>query len=59
MTAALFEFESVSVVSSQVVRLQGGIIPLYAAMGVEESGEVIGLGYTPEAAARAPTLGTR
>lgn len=40
----------------QVLRLDGGVIPLYAAVAIRDGVEVIGLGFTIESASRA--LGT-
>ncbi len=37
----------------QVLRLDGGVIPLYAAVVIQDGGEVIGLGFTIESASRA------
>jgi hypothetical protein len=37
----------------QVLRLDGGVIPLYAAVTIQDGGEVIGLGFTIESASRA------
>ena len=37
----------------QVLRLEGGNLPLYAAMMIADGKEYIGLGFTPDAAERA------
>ena len=41
---------------AQVVRLDGGVIPLYAAFGIIGGHEVIGLGHTVGGAAQALEL---
>jgi len=38
---------------AQVLRLEGGVIPLYAATLVQDEAEIIGLGFTIESASRA------
>lgn len=43
---------------ARVLRLDGGMMPLYAATGELDGATVLGLGFTPEAAARALGAGT-
>jgi tetratricopeptide (TPR) repeat protein len=42
---------------TRVLRLEGGVMPLYAATSPVETGEVWGFGFTPEAARRALQAG--
>src|SRR5690606_27959359 len=43
----------------QIVRLEGGILPLFAAVAIDDGEEVYGLGYTAAAARRALGIALR